>query len=226
MQSEMESRTIAKDRTIGEEVRIVCLVCKIPQRHKVLTSLDEMVNDDCFGSHASYQIAQCLNCDSLCFRRDYTDSESHHRDDETGEEIEFHDIAVYPNRTAGRFKVKNDFYLPLTVRSAYTELVAAMNGGQPILAGLGIRVLVETVCRDKNAEGKTLYNKIDDLVRKGVLTPVDAEILHKLRSLGNEAAHEAKPSSDEQLNLAMDVVDHLLLGAYIHPMLAKNAFKG
>lgn len=206
-------------------VKVICEVCKILQKHVVMTSLEEAINEEGFGSLTSYQIIKCQNCDGLSFRRDYTDSDCHYYDEETGEVEEYHKEDIYPNRTAGRFKVKGEYHLPLTVRAAYSELVLALNGGQKILAGLGIRVLIEIICKDKNASGKNLYGKIDDLVTKGVLTPIDARILHQLRALGNESAHEAKPSSNEQLNLAMDVVEHLLLGAYIHPILASSAFK-
>jgi len=38
-----------------------------------------------------------------------------------------------------------------------------------------------------------------------------------MRILGNEAAHEVKPHSEETLNLAMDVVEHMLNDVYILP---------
>ena len=58
----------------------------------------------------------------------------------------------------------------------------------------------------------------------GVLTKTDAAVLHEIRSMGNEAAHESKPHSDEQLSLAMEVVEHLLKSVYIIPFkLAKFA---
>jgi hypothetical protein len=59
----------------------------------------------------------------------------------------------------------------------------------------------------------------------GVLTQDGADILHKLRTLGNDAAHEVKPHSLQELGLAFDVVDHLLLGVYILPDHAKKTFK-
>jgi hypothetical protein len=58
---------------------------------------------------------------------------------------------------------------------------------------------------------------MDDLTTKSVLTPAGAEILHKIRTLGNAAAHEVKPHSEKQLGLAMDVVEHLLTDVYILP---------
>jgi hypothetical protein len=41
--------------------------------------------------------------------------------------------------------------------------------------------------------------------------------LHKIRTLGNAAAHEVKPHTEKQLRLAMDVIEHLLTDVYILP---------
>ena len=89
---------------------------------------------------------------------------------------------------------------------------------------MGIRALVETICKDKQAKGKDLFNKINDLVTIGVLTSDGATILHKIRTLGNDAAHEVKPHKFEQLSLAMDVCEHLLQGVYILPDHTKETF--
>ena len=66
--------------------------------------------------------------------------------------------------------------------------------------------------------------KIDNLAAQHVLTTASATILHKIRSLGNAAAHEVKPHSERQLGLAMDVVEHLLKDVYILPKLAEDEF--
>jgi hypothetical protein len=40
-------------------------------------------------------------------------------------------------------------------------------------------------------------------------------VLHKLRVLGNRAAHEVAPHREDQLALAFDVIDNLLLNVYV-----------
>lgn len=218
-------RTIKKDKTAGEKLKLICAECRILQKHVVLTSMEDCIDESNFGSQKSYQIVQCLNCDALCFRSEYDDSESHAHDMETGEDFHWTEVDIFPHRTAGRFKIKDSFLLPTGVRQAYGELVDAMNAGQTILAGLGIRVVLESVCVDLKAEGDNLFKKINNLLVMSAITKSDVSILHKLRSLGNIAAHEAKPSSPEQLDLAMNVLEHLLLGAYLHPRLANTVFK-
>ena len=113
-------------------------------------------------------------------------------------------------------------FLPASVAPIYDETHAALANKQPILAGVGIRALIETVCNEKGATGSSLEKKIDDLVTKGVLTRTGSETLHSMRILGNQAAHEVKPHSEETLNLAMDVVEHMLTDVYILPAATKK----
>ena len=75
--------------------------------------------------------------------------------------------------------------------------------------------------RERGAKDQDLKQPIDDLVRLKVLT----KILHKLRTLDNKAAHEAKAHSQGELALAMDVVEHLLACVYILPRRASRTFK-
>ncbi|QJI38260.1 DUF4145 domain-containing protein [Pseudomonas sp. ADAK13] len=220
----MYKRTYIEGETKGATVRLICEVCKIEQKHNVVQSVRRKVEDDYDTALTEYEIVQCLNCDDLSFRKEYTDSNSADYDPEIDEVVYYSVIDVYPSRTAGRFRLKGIQHLPVKVRAAYEELIQALNGGQKILAGLGVRVLIEMICKDKNAEGGNLYKKIDDLVRMGVLAPAGSDILHKLRSMGNDSAHEARPSTSEQLNLAMDVVDNLLDSVYIHPKMAATVF--
>lgn len=83
---------------------------------------------------------------------------------------------------------------------------------------------METVCHEKSAQGSNLVKKIDDLMAKSVLTPVGAQILHKIRTLGNDAAHEVKPHSERQLGVAMHVIEHLLTDVYILPKQVEAEF--
>jgi hypothetical protein len=213
------------DKTKGRIHTAVCESCQIAQRHIVETSTRAQWKSDDFTGRTEFEIIRCMNCDTISFRKESSNSEDYYYDSETEEYTSHYDVSLYPNRTAGRFKIDNHWHLPPDVRATYEEVISAVNGGQPILAGLGVRVLIEVICRDQNAAGKSLLPKIDDLKTKGVLTHAGADILHKLRSMGNESAHEAKPSSDKQLSLAMDVVENLLQSVYIHPSEAKSAFK-
>ena len=111
------------------------------------------------------------------------------------------------------------------MKKIYEETLQALNIQSPVLTGIGLRALVETVCKAKDASGKNLRKKIDNLVEKQVLTPNGADTLHKIRTLGNDATHEVKPHNEKQLGLAMDVVEHLLKEVYIFPKQVEVEFE-
>jgi anti-anti-sigma regulatory factor len=105
--------------------------------------------------------------------------------------------------------------LPEKIRRIYDETFMALAYGLPVLAGIGIRTLVEGVCKDVNDESGTLEQRINSLIESDVLTKTGAAILHRTRFLGNRAAHEVEPPTLEQLNAALDVAEHLLTSVYV-----------
>ena len=112
--------------------------------------------------------------------------------------------------------------LPWQIRRIYKETHSALCNSQPILAGAGIRALIEVISKDKKAKGFNLEKRINSLVDIGVLTKEGARILHSLRVMGNEAIHEVKPHTQSDLSIAFDVVEHVLQGVYLLPAKAKN----
>jgi uncharacterized protein DUF4145 len=87
--------------------------------------------------------------------------------------------------------------------------------GLPVLTGIGIRAIVETVCNERGTTGTKLFQKINSLVTLKLITQQEATVLHDLRFMGNEAAHKVKAHSPDELNLAFDVVEHLLNTVYL-----------
>ena len=189
----------------------------------MLQSVD-VTGGEPWGFHywENYQVVQCQGCDSISFRESHANSEDLIEDDETGASFPNETVSIYPSRLAVRHKLRQVGLLPPKVLRIYNETHAALCNEQQILAGVGIRALVETVCQEKSAAGSDLASKINDLVTKGILTTTGADTLHKMRTLGNKAAHEVKPHSAGTLNVAMDVIEHLLVDVYILPETTKN----
>jgi Domain of unknown function (DUF4145) len=216
------------NKSVDEEYQLPCTKCSGRTTHKVLASADirgeQNDGDFQFSWATDNQIVQCLGCKTISFRQASSNSEDYQYI-EDGEVVEIVDETLYPSRLEGRKGLSDDVhYLPTKVHRIYSETLQALMNHSPILAGIGLRALLETVCKEKNAVGKDLFKKIDNLVVQTILTPVSASILHKIRALGNEAAHEVKPHTDKQLGLAMDVVEHLLRDVYILPKQMDSEF--
>ena len=216
------------NKTAGTVIDVPCTECNRSTKHKVLASVD--INaEDWFGDNSvayciNHQIVECQGCESISFRKSSTNSEDVDYD-EYGNYFHYETVILYPSRNEGRNSMKDEHLLPSNIQRIYAETIKAMNNDQPVLAGIGIRALIENICKDKKADGNSLYEKINELVPIGALTSDGAKILHKIRTLGNEAAHEVKPHQTEQLVLALDVCEHLLQGVYLLPHYALQTFK-
>lgn len=213
-----------KDSKINEKVSVTCRECKRWTNHLILSDITyKNLENIHFQWINEYQIIECQGCETISFRKTHNNSdEMEYAEDGTVEHTLYVDI--YPNPEEGRNTIGDVNILPANIQNIYIETIKSINSGQRILTGIGIRAIVETICKDKKAEGN-LERKIDFLVTQGVLTKEGATILHKLRLLGNSAAHEVKPHDNVQLGLALDVIDHLLQGVYVLPHHAKTKFE-
>lgn len=207
--------------TQDKEIWLPCSKCDNKTKHKVMLSINKVEDvDDVLTLWVDYEIVQCQGCETISFRKVWRDSDDIFHDGKGGlvNEIDF----IYPKRVEGRQQLEYSRKLPSQIHDIYNETHIALSNKLPVLTGVGIRALIETVCKDKSATGDNLKDKIDSLVTIGVLTMEGAEILHSLRYMGNDAAHEVKPHKDEELNTAFDVVENLLESVYIIPIKAEK----
>lgn len=221
-------QSVELNKSQNEIERLACENCLTETRHTVLVSVDVsgQALDWDYYFNEKFQIVQCLGCETISFCKRHSNSEEVFWDEEESKEIVLDRVEVYPSRVAGRRKLWRVQFLPPDVLRIYEETHTALCNKQPVLAGIGIRALVETVCKEKAAAGGNLEKKIDSLVDMKVLTEAGARTLHNLRILGNLAAHEVKPQSEEKLGIAMDVIEHLLNDVYILPKMAEKLPNG
>lgn len=200
-----------------------CLNCHNHTNHAVLAKQDKTDGDDEVTWWTSYLIIQCQGCDSIYFRKESRFSEDIDYNF-LGEPFRSTSVECYPPeevRVDGLYLGDDVRSIPVIVQSIYRETISAIQKRHFTLAGIGVRAIVEAVCKDQNTPGESLFEQIDDLVTQSLLTASGAEILHGVRLLGNEAAHEMKAPTEKQTIAAMKVIDHLLLGAYVLPEEAK-----
>lgn len=207
--------------------RFICRECSKETVHVIVAAYIENGSEDCGGGNGVDwqkvdQIIQCQGCESVSFRVISTNSEDYEWDPEGM--IYNESVIYYPGRSAG-LKAIDSYLLPQDVQGIYQETVLAIENEQNILAGIGIRVLIETICKDLNAKGANLHDKINSLREKAIVTPEGVATLHKLRVLGNDAAHEVKKHTSTQLSLAIQIIEHMLDGTYIIPTKVSDAFK-
>jgi len=209
------------DKYKGSSVKIVCYNCGVETSHEILNSVDQewseifdVIDNPVPLKTLSYRTLQCKGCEHISLQ-DITMTPN--VVGEKGNFITKEEAHLYPPRIRGRKYLDGYEELPFNVLFIYEETYAALCHGLQILTGVGVRAIVETVCKQKNASGKYIYDKIDNLVELGVLTKSQAKSLHELRSLGNEAAHEVGAYDEQTLSTAMDIAENLLQNVYIIP---------
>lgn len=207
-----------------------CRCCAGKTSHKVLVSVNAICSEsDTFPFEkyweSDYQVVQCLGCDAVSFRKTYLCQEDYDLATSCGNEYILEET-LYPSRLEGIKGLGDDVnYLPLTVRRIYREILMTLSNKAPILSAIGFRALLEAVCKEKCDPNLNLYQMIDNLVTQNILTPDRAKILHAIRTLGNAAAHDVEPHTDDQLELAMDIIEHLLKDVYVLPRKMESVFK-
>lgn len=200
-------------------MRVLCKTCANYTKHEVLFSKKILWEDEESGAYGGddYIVAECMGCESISFVIEHRNSD--YFDAEHGQ---YQVIDIFPDRREGISGLKQLTGIPQSIKSVYNETLKAIEHNQPILAGIGIRAIIEAVCEKENSSGESLYEKIDSLKDMQVLSQASATILHKLRTLGNSAAHKIVVPEINQLKLAIDVVQNLLQEVYVFPKKAEE----
>lgn len=83
--------------------------------------------------------------------------------------------------------------------------------------------MLDLVCIDKKAEGKTLHEKLKDIAGKGIMPDQLADMAHQLRQLRNIGAHaNLGELTDEEIPILESLSRAVLEYVYSAPALIKN----
>ncbi len=200
-----------------------CGECDRETRHRILARTDThwQSADLHISTWMEYKIIQCQGCLTISFCEISRCTEDADYDVD-GNGYFIPNTKYFPNRITGRPVMQGVHHLPHGVYVIYQESHASLCAELPIMAGFGIRAIVESVCIDKCMEGRNLEKKIDSLQADGLITSSGSKILHNLRFMGNAAVHEMRSHSLKELNAAFDVAEYLLQGVYVLPTKAEN----
>jgi hypothetical protein len=172
-----------------------------------------------YNAEERYFILRCCGCDALSFRLEYHDFESFYQIGENEWEYD-NSWDVFPAVLEGHKESEDLHSIPRIVRAIYSESLAAFKSKSYILTGVGFRATVEAICKERGVSGRDLSTKINNLSKAGALSKADANMLHSIRFLGNDAAHEIAAPDVSQLKTALRIIDHMLHAVYIMPGLA------
>lgn len=207
-----------------------CVECDRGTRHMIMTSFDYHGSQysDYHGWsvdwYSSHQVVQCQGCFAStfrqvnCFSEDQVQIAPDEWDD--GERV-----TLYPKRNNQTVAISDFWGVPNNLRKVYRESIDCFNNDSLILCAAGLRAVIDGLCaelnvkngpveRTNNAGDKevrrltNLEGKISGLHEKGFLTKQHSDILHEHRFMGNEAVHELASPSNEELVLAISIIQH------------------
>lgn len=114
--------------------------------------------------------------------------------------------------------------VPEHIASAADEAHRCLSIGAYRGALILARAVVEATCKDKEATGKQLYNRIEALKDKDFISKRTAEVAHKVRDLGNDMAHGDFDIEATQENASgvLTLMDKILDEVYQTPALLEQ----
>ena len=163
-----------------------------------------------------YQVLECNGCETISFRTEEHDFLHEVIDPETGE-IEGYELTInnYPYGIKNYKVLKNSYNLPKKIRDVYDQTMLAFKAKSNLLTGVGCRAIIEAICLEENVKGQNLEQKINNLLKNKLITEKEAERLHTIRFLGNDAVHEMEIPPEGKLYLVIEIIEHLLKNLYL-----------
>jgi hypothetical protein len=204
-------------------MKIFCHQCGKHTNHNVLAEEKVRSNTpDDYDWGKNHYFARCAGCDAFTYAIE--EWCEHDWDPNTGEIDST--WKTYPRGATERKPMDDEHELPAKVQLIYNEIIGSMNAQLPVLSGIGLRALIESICKDQKIDGSNLKELIDGLATKGVLSKAQADILHTHRFLGNAAAHEITSANPRELVAALAIAENILRTIYVLPELSKQVTTG
>ncbi|MEJ5960756.1 DUF4145 domain-containing protein [Pedobacter immunditicola] len=200
-----------------------CQKCNGARNHKALFELKKS-GEEGYGSFQwihYHRVIECLGCENISFLYVYGDS-SMIREGEHGEPDYYNEEEIFPyHLTKGR-ELTHKYMIPQNIRNIYIETINAFKIKSLLLTAAGFRAIIEAICNHLKIKKANLEERINLLHDKGHLTKSESRRLHSIRFLGNSALHEIAIPKMEQLDILVDIINHLLGNLFINDKLMKD----
>ena len=160
----------------------------------------------------NWLVLKCPVCGMVSMKEDYTNETMI----DFGHEQIFDEKIVYP-------KTKFNFrYAPKSIQRAF-ESAVKVSKIDPAVCLLSLRRTLEMICKNKQAQGKTLENKISDLANKNILPSTLNDSSWLIRTMGNDAAHADEINyTDYEVGQIIEFVEMIITYLYELPCRIDN----
>ena len=151
-----------------------------------------------------WYMLSCPVCHKVTLREEYTNE--CFRDYDTVIET------LYPKSTIDYTGV------PKNIKTAFESALKVKNI-DPAICSLALRRVLEAICKEKGANGKTLELMIADMIDRGILPQMFDDACWIVRQLGNSAAHgDNAKFTVHQVDQTIDFMQNILNYLYSLPV--------
>lgn len=197
-----------------ERIKHYCSSCNSHTNHSIINTYNKVFNEEYYHTENIYQIIECCGCERTSFKLTYYDFENGEQDDD-GSWYPYKSVSSYPASLKNYTDLQYSQFLPVPILTVYDEAIKAFKSNCLLLTGVAFRAVIEAICIDNEVSGRNLEVKINNLVNKKLISEKEANRLHSVRFLGNDAVHEMSVPKEEQLYSVLEIIQHLLKNIYL-----------
>lgn len=178
----------------------------LPIEHKHSQEFGGPVFDECGDivdcdpqEHFDWFLLSCPVCRRVTLRQEYNDEYT--RDYYISTET------LYPQSSIDYVGV------PENIKTAF-EAALKVKNIDPAVCALSLRRVLEAICKERGAKGKTLEKMIDNMINRQILPQMFSDACWIIRQLGNSAAHaDGRAFSmyqiDQTILFVQNIIDYL-----------------
>ena len=214
----------------SKEIFAFCNDCKSKTLHLIKTnydaeqilSIDEEEKLYRLPLDIKYQVIECRGCLTVSFREVKIFPKKGLMGAFIPNSADKVLVRYFPERSTEVLTEKKFTDLAIQIESLYKEVIESYNNDLNILCAVGLRALVETICKELDITGKNLKEKIQNLAKSKHLGDSTANALDMHRFLGNEAIHINERPEKDELRTAILLLEHALKEIYSVPRLKEK----
>jgi len=105
--------------------------------------------------------------------------------------------------------------LPAKIHEMLLEVRYALQKELSALPSMGLRSVIDMVCNNQVGDIGSFAEKLHNLEEKRVITPKKKKIIETALEVGHASIHRAHFPTAKNLQVVMDIVDHLLEELYV-----------
>ena len=216
----------------AERYNFYCNHCKTSTEHRTVVEAT-VVDEDCDGEVfviSTYRIVECAGCHYVSFM-DYSlfseDEDFWQKTESTKQKVYIYPILEEGALTESQLS-QLQFVLPDKVKAIYEETLTAIKNKLFIIAGIGLRAILDTVCRERKIgqARQPLAARLQIMCDINLITEQEKTVLSTVKDLGNDSAHEGKSLNAYEVESVLLTVEYLLGKIYLLPAIQRDLERG